>query len=132
MQALRDWSAVSGGPQQRLVALSNCLHEQWQRDLPLTEALTRALVVADSAAAAEVEQTVTMLNRLLATALGGPSPSPRDQLLACLLGDVWLANLTALISGRAPATTARDHIDRAMTLIPRAGPNIIAIQRYVM
>ena len=39
VEALRDWSAVPGGPQQRLVALSDCLHEQWQRDLPLTEAL---------------------------------------------------------------------------------------------
>jgi len=119
VEALRDWSAVPGGPQQRLVALSDCLHEQWQRDLPLTEALTRALVVADSAAAAEVERTMTVLNRLLAAALGGPSPSLRDQQLACLLGDVWLANLAAFISGRVPAAAARDSIDRAMALILR-------------
>ena len=116
VEALRDWSAVPGGPQQRLVALSDCLHEQWQRDLPLTEALTRALVVADSAAAAEVERTMTVLNRLLAAALGGPSPSLRDQQLACLLGDVWLANLAAFISGRVPAAAARDSIERAMAL----------------
>lgn len=113
----RDWSAVAATPQQRLGMLTARLHSDWQRDPQLTEAMTRAFVVADTTAASAVNQAAVVIERLLAKALGGGDPTEAHRQIAGLIADVWLANLAAFISRRATAAQARDHIDRAVQLL---------------
>lgn len=113
----RDWSAVAATPQQRLGMLTARLHSDWQRNPQLTEAMTRAFVVADTTAASAVNQAAVVIERLLAKALGGGDPTEAHRQIAGLIADVWLANLAAFISRRATAAQARDHIDRAVQLL---------------
>jgi TetR/AcrR family transcriptional regulator, cholesterol catabolism regulator len=117
LDASRDWSAVAATPQQRLGMLTARLHSDWQRDPQLTEAMTRAFVVADTTAASAVNQAAVVIERLLAKALGGGDPTEAHRQIAGLIADVWLANLAAFISRRATAAQARDHIDRAVQLL---------------
>ena len=90
------------------------LHSDWQRDPQLTEAMTRAFVTADTAAASAVNQAANVIERLLAKTLHGGDPTDHHCQIAGLIGDVWLANLAAFIGKRATAAQARDHIDRAV------------------
>jgi glutathione S-transferase len=82
------------------------LHERWQRDPLLTDAMTRAFAVADTRAAATIEV-------LLARTLRGGEPTPADLCVAGVIADIWLANLVAFISGRVSAADTRARIDRA-------------------
>lgn len=117
LDASCDWSAVAATPQRRLGVLTARLHDDWQRDAQLTEAMTRAFVIADTTAAGAVKQAVDVIEQLLATTLAGGEPTHPHRQIAGLIADVWLANLTAFISNRATAAQARDHIDRAMGLL---------------
>lgn len=113
LQAAQDWAATGTTPQQRLDRLTGYLHEHWQRDIHLTEAMTRAFVAADSTAAGALDEAAAVIERLLAHTLGGGTPGPLDQPVAELLADIWLANMTAFIGRRASAAQTRDRIDRA-------------------
>ena len=113
LQAAQDWAATGTTPQQRLDRLTGYLHDRWQHDIHLTEAMTRAFVAADSTAAAALDEAAAVIERLLAHPLGGGTPGPLDQPVAELLADIWLANLTAFIGRRASAAQTRDRIDRA-------------------
>ncbi|SBS78791.1 HTH-type transcriptional repressor KstR [uncultured Mycobacterium sp.] len=117
LDASRDWSTVASTPQQRLGMLTAHLHSDWQRDPQLTEAMTRAFVVADTTAASAVNQAANVIERLLARTLGGGDPTDYDRQIAGLVADVWLANLVGFIRKRVTAAQARDHIDRAVQLL---------------
>jgi AcrR family transcriptional regulator len=117
LDASCDWSAVAATPRQRLGLLTARLHDDWQRDPQLTEAMTRAFVIADTTAAGAVNQAAGVIEGLLATTLAGGEPTDHHRQIAGLIADVWLANLTAFISGRASAAHARDHIDCAVGLL---------------
>lgn len=116
LDAACDWS-IGATPQQRLARLTSRLHDDWQRDPQLTEAMTRAFVIADTAAASAVNQAANVIEQLLATALAGGDPTDHHRQIAGLIADVWLANLAAFIGNRATAAQARDHIDRAVQLL---------------
>lgn len=113
LEAVHDWASGGTTPQQRLEQLTAYLHTQWQREPLLTEAMTRAFVVANTRAAAELNRAAAVIERLLARALGGGSPTPLEQRVAELLADIWLANLRAFIGQRVSAAEARDRIDWA-------------------
>ena len=100
-----DWASGAGTPQQRLDRLTAHLHDRWQRDPLLTDAMTRAFAVADTRAAATIEV-------LLARTRGG-EPTPADLCVAGVISDIWLANLVAFISRRVSAADTRARIDRA-------------------
>ena len=130
VEALCDWSTIADDPQQRLAHLTACLHAEWQRDPLLTEAMTRAFVVADTAAADEVDRATHVISRVLASALSGGDPTPNHLVIAGLLCDIWLANLTRFIGKRVSADEARNNIDRAARLILTSHNNPIALERY--
>jgi AcrR family transcriptional regulator len=117
LEALYDWPSIVGDPSHRLTKLTTRLHAEWQRDPLLTEAMTRAFVVADASAAAEVDRATQVINGLLAGALSGGEPTSHHVEIAGLLSDIWLANLTAFISDRVTADEARLNIDRAGRLL---------------
>ncbi len=113
LDASHDWTASAATPQQRLDRLTAELHKRWQRDPLLTEAMTRAFAVADTNAAAAVNQAAAVIEHLLARTLNGGTPSPLDQRVAQVIADIWLANMIALIGERASAADTRERIDRA-------------------
>lgn len=113
LEASYDWTASAATPQQRLARLTAYLHERWQQDPLLTEAMTRAFVVANTSDAAAVNKAAAVIERLLARTLGGGKPDPLDQRVAEVIADIWLANLTAFIGQRATAAETRDRIERA-------------------
>jgi AcrR family transcriptional regulator len=117
LDASLDWAAAGATPRQRLATLTARLHSDWQRDPQLTEAMTRAFVIADTTAADAVDQAAGVIEQLFARALGGGEPTERHREVAGLITDVWLANLAAFISDRASAAEACDHIDRAVALL---------------
>nr|WP_231997189.1 TetR family transcriptional regulator [Mycobacterium sp. 1245111.1] len=130
VEAMRDWSTIADDPPQRLAHLTQCLHAEWQRDPLLTEAMTRAFVVADTTAADEVDRATGVIARVLARALSGGEPSPNHLLIAGLLCDIWLANLTRFIGKRVSADEARNNIDRATRLILTSHSSPITVERY--
>lgn len=117
LDASCDWSAIAATPQQRLEMLTARLHDDWQRDPQLTEAMTRAFVIADTTAASAVNQAANVIEQLLARTLAGGDPTDYHRQIAGLIADVWLANLAAFISQRATAAQARDQIHRAVQLL---------------
>lgn len=117
VSADRDWAACATTAGQRLALLTSRLHAEWQRDPELTEATTRAIVVADSAAAAAVAQTVGVVERLFADALGGSDATDHHHQIAGLITDVWLANLSAYSGKRISAADAMDRINRGVSLL---------------
>ncbi|QNJ90032.1 TetR/AcrR family transcriptional regulator (plasmid) [Mycolicibacterium fluoranthenivorans] len=122
LDASCDWTTIGATPQQRLKMLTARLHDDWQRDPQLTEAMTRAFVIADTTAASAVNQAAQVIEQLLATTLAGGEPTDHHRQIAGLIADVWLANLAAFISNRATAAQARDHIDRAVQLLLSGDP----------
>lgn len=113
LDASYDWTTGTGTPLQRLDRLTAFLHQRWQRDPLLTEAMTRAFVVANTSEAAAVNQAAAVIERLLARTLSGGKPAPSDQRVAEVIADIWLANLTAFIGQRASAADTRERIERA-------------------
>lgn len=113
----RDWAACATTAGQRLALLTSRLHAEWQRDPKLTEATTRAMVVADSAAATVTAETVAVVQQLFANALGGATATEHHYEIARLITDVWLANLSAYSGDRISASDAYDRINRGVTLL---------------
>jgi len=109
-----DWSADELTPPQRWAQLTVRLHQRWLDEPASTDAMVRAFVVADTGAADAVQYAVGVIEDMFARALGGPSPTPRERHLAGLIADIWLANLTAVISGRVTPADARERIDRTV------------------
>ncbi|MCP3811167.1 TetR family transcriptional regulator [Mycobacteriaceae bacterium Msp059] len=107
-----DWAGDEHGPQLRLERLMDRLHDEWQDKPLLTEAMVRAFVTADEGAVEAVQEAVDIIDDMLARAIGGPTPSEHDRSVAAVIGDIWLANLLAVISGRVDRDQARARIDR--------------------
>jgi AcrR family transcriptional regulator len=113
LDASGDWVTGASTPQQRLDRLTEHLHDRWQRDPLLTDAMTRAFVMADARAAAELDRAAAAIETLLARTLAGGEPTPADLRVAGIIADIWLANLVAFIGDRVSAAETRDLIDRA-------------------
>lgn len=113
LEKARDWTAGAATPERRLAKLAGYLHDRWQRDPLLTEAMTQAFCVADSTAATAVNEAAAAIEHLLACTLVGGQPSDADRRVAEVIADIWLANMRAFVGGRASASQTRDRIDRA-------------------
>ena len=116
------WSADELTSPQRWARLTARLHQRWLDEPALTDAMVRAFVVADAGAADAVQYAVGVIEDMFAHALGGPAPAARERHLAGLIADIWLANLTAVISGRVNPADARERIDRTVGQLLAALP----------
>lgn len=131
LDASGDWATGACTPQQRLDRLTEHLHDRWQRDPLLTDAMTRAFVMADTRAAAELDRAAAAIETLLARTLAGGEPTPADLRVAGIVADIWLANLVAFISDRVSAAETRNRIDRAARrVVHRANTGSITSERY--
>lgn len=70
------------------------VNREWQRNLALTAAVTRAFVFADAGAAVEVDHAASLFEDMLARAMSGGEPTEEHHNTAGISCDVWLANLT--------------------------------------
>jgi AcrR family transcriptional regulator len=122
LDASCEWTTLGATPQQRLKMLTARLHDDWQRNPQLTEAMTRAFVIADTTAASAVNEAANVIEHLLAATLAGGEPTDQHRQIAGLIADVWLAKLTAFNRNRATAAQVRDHIDRAVQLLLAGDP----------
>ncbi len=107
------WTASAATPAQRLDQLSDYLHDRWQTDPLLTEAMVKAFRVTDRTAADVVNQAAAIIEDLLARTLAGGTPTVVDRRVAAVIADIWLANLTAFIGQRATAAQTRERITEA-------------------
>jgi TetR/AcrR family transcriptional regulator, cholesterol catabolism regulator len=92
-----------------------------QQDPSLTEAMLRAVMVADASAAAAVDRVNDLVTRILITAYRGghAEPSAEDESRARVLEMVWLTSLLAWLSGRASSGQVDEDLWTAARLILR-------------
>lgn len=88
-----------------------------QRDPRLTEAMTRAFMFADAAAAAEVDTVGRLTDRMFAKAMNGDEPTEEHLAIARVISDVWLSNLVAWVTGRASATDVANRLELTVRLL---------------
>jgi AcrR family transcriptional regulator len=108
-------------PADRVVNLLARNTRGMQRDPHLTEALTRAFMFADSSVLSEIEVAGMYLTSMLTRAMKGDDvePTSDDVAIARVIGDVWMANLVAWVTGRASAADVSRSMDVAVRLILR-------------
>jgi hypothetical protein len=82
-----------------------------QRDPPLTEAMVRAFMFADTTAAAEVEQVGRLMVRMFAKAMDIDEPTEADWDIFHVIADVWMANLVAWVTRRASAADVANRLN---------------------
>ncbi len=91
-----------------------------QRDPLLTEAMIRALMVADPSVATEVASVREGMADLIVQAMRGGGPvQEHDVDLAAILQDVWFARQIAWLSGRIEVADVWRDIHLAITLVVR-------------
>ncbi|WP_052666467.1 TetR family transcriptional regulator [Nitriliruptor alkaliphilus] len=92
-----------------------------QRDPSLTEALLRAIMVADASAAADVHKVSDVTTQMLLLAIHGPDHVATDEDLAKarVLEMVWLSSLLNWLSGRASSSQVDQDLSTAARLILR-------------
>ena len=112
-----NWAAIADTPLQRLSQLNARLHREWHDRPALTEAVTRAFVFAGGTAAAEVDHAATVIEHMLAHAIAGGDPTPRQLRIAGVVADIWLANLTAWIRQRITTDEAGQRLVDAVRLL---------------
>lgn len=114
----RDWSTCAASPIRRLESLTLRLHDEWQQNVKLTEAVVRAFVIADTDEALAAQHAAELIESMLARALcGGGAEGTHERQIAGLIADIWLANLMAFVGGRATAAQTRECINGAMRLV---------------
>jgi AcrR family transcriptional regulator len=112
-----NWATIADTPRQRLGQLNARLHREWHDRPALTEAVTRAFVFAGDTAAAEVGHAATVIEHMLAHAIAGGDPTPRQLHIAGVVADIWLANLTAWIRQRTTTDEVGQRLADAIRLL---------------
>lgn len=115
LDAEHDWATIADTPVQRLEELNACLRHEWQDRPALTEAVTRAFVVAD--ATVDVVRAEAVIARMMARAIAGGAPTSRQITIAAVVADVWLANLTAWIQQRTTTAEACQRLHHTIRLL---------------
>lgn len=92
-----------------------------QRDPSLTEAMLRALMIADASAAADVHRVDELVTRMIVDAVHGPGAdlTADDAQRARVLEMVWLSSLLSWLSGRASSNDVDRDLRTAAELILR-------------
>ncbi|MDP3968162.1 MAG: cholesterol catabolism transcriptional regulator KstR [Nocardioides sp.] len=108
----------------RVIHVLNRNTRGMQREPQLTEALTRAFMFADSSVANEIHIAGMYLTDMLTRAMKGPEgddaePTEENIAIAKVIGDVWMSNLVAWVTGRASAADVSKSMDVAVRLILR-------------
>jgi hypothetical protein len=79
--------------------------------------MTRAVVFADATAAGDVDAVGRLIHALLARALTDGEPTA-EQLAVCrVIGDVWLANLVAWVTGRASTSDVAARLELTISML---------------
>ncbi|EUA30387.1 TetR family transcriptional regulator [Mycobacterium xenopi] len=112
-----DWTATEDTPYRRLRRVIDRVNEEWQHNLALTDAMTRAFVFAGASAAEEVAYAANVFEGMLARALSGGEPSEEQHEIARVICDVWIANLTVWLTRRVPVAEVCQRLDHAMRLL---------------
>lgn len=105
------------GPYERVMLVVGTLTRTMQRDARLTEAMTRALMFADSGAAAEVDAVRRLTDEMFARAASFGDPSPGQLAIGRVIGDVWLTNMMAWATQRLTATEVSDRVALSIALL---------------
>lgn len=108
-------------PVDRVYAVLMQVTRVLQEDPSLTEAMLRAVMVADASAAAAVDRVNDMVTRIIVTAYRGDQEeiSTEDESRARVLEMVWLTTLLAWLSGRASSGQVDEDLATATRLILR-------------
>jgi TetR/AcrR family transcriptional regulator, cholesterol catabolism regulator len=108
-------------PVERVHAVMVQLTRILQQDPSLTEAMLRAVMVADASAAAAVHRVNELVTQILITAYRGGrvEPTAEDESRARVLEMVWLTSLLAWLSGRASSGQVDEDLSTAARLIMR-------------
>lgn len=108
-------------PIERTTALLLLATRALQREPALTEAMLRAIMIADASAAAEVHRVNDLVTRMIVTTVHGPGavPTPDDESRARVLEMVWLSSLLNWLSGRASSSDVDRDLATATRLILR-------------
>jgi AcrR family transcriptional regulator len=104
-------------PYERTVFVLGRMTRVMQREPQLTEAMTRAFMFADPAAAAEVNAVGQMMEYMVTSAMHDGEPTGDDKAIARVIGDVWLSNLVAWVTRRASANDVVTHLELATRLL---------------
>lgn len=88
------------------------------------DALARAYLFADAAAAPLVEDVRTQMINMMATAMGrGSSPTRHHLQVSELVSDVWAANVLALVHQRATIAEVQQRLAVTIDVIERRSPS---------
>lgn len=115
--AERDWATSADSPRLRVEQLNARLHVEWRAKPALTEAVTRAFVLADSSTSADVDHAAAVIERLLGVAIAGGEPDSRQNRLAAVIVDIWLASLIAWVGHSTTAEEIGVRLDRTIGLV---------------
>ena len=119
---LRDKPVDGDTTAERVINVLKRTTRGMQSDPKLTEALTRAFMVADSSVQAEIHQVGMLLTSMLTRVM---RPEAHDELteediaIAKVIGDVWLSALVGWVTGRNSAAETGQQIEVAVKLLLR-------------
>ncbi|HTR71541.1 MAG TPA: TetR family transcriptional regulator [Mycobacteriales bacterium] len=85
----------------------------------LSGAMIRALVIADADAGPEVDAVAALMVRMIATASHEPgiSPTERDELVAHIIGKVWLTDVLTLLTRRMTVSQVLEDLESTINLV---------------
>lgn len=106
-------------PADRMLYVLGRVTRSMQREPLLIEAMTRAFMFADPSAAAEVNTVARLMEAMLTRAMHEGEPTPDEQAIARIIGDVWLSNLVAWVTRRASANDVAAQLELAARLLLR-------------
>lgn len=88
-----------------------------RRDPRRTEAMTRAVLLADASAASTVTDAGQVIEQMLTSAMGSGEPTDEHRAIARVIGDVWMAGLVSWVTGRSSAEDVRNRLELAVRLL---------------
>ncbi|GAA2343120.1 cholesterol catabolism transcriptional regulator KstR [Saccharopolyspora halophila] len=106
-------------PYERLLVVLGRLTRAFQRNPNQAEAVTRALMSADTSAAAEVDAANHLVTSMFIRILAEGSPTDEQVAIAGVISDVWLSNLVAWVTRRATASDVSHRLELTVRLLLR-------------
>lgn len=106
-------------PYERLLVVLGRLTRAFQRNPNQAEAVTRALMSADTSAAAEVDAANHLVTSMFIRVLTEDSPTDEQVAIAGVISDVWLSNLVAWVTRRATASDVSHRLELTVRLLLR-------------
>jgi AcrR family transcriptional regulator len=112
---------TAGAPEDRVYRVVAAITRYLARHRRLSGALVRALMSADAAAGADVDAVGDQLVGFIASATHSAgtagAPSERDELIAHVIGKVWLVDVVTLLSGRMTVSAVLEDLQRTIALV---------------